>query len=71
VGSRRKIVLNRRWDRLELPLPFTRVCLVFGDPIKVPSDLCNGQIRQLASHLTEAITELDDKAQDLVLGNGG
>lgn len=71
MGSRRKIVLNGRWDRLELPLPFTRVCLVFGDPIKVPPDLCNGQIRQLASHLTEAITELDDKAQDLVLGNGG
>jgi len=71
VGSCWKIVLNRRWDRMELPLPFTRVCLVFGDPMKVPPGLRNGQIRQLAGHLTEAITELDDKAQKLAFGNGG
>lgn len=71
VGSRRKIVLNKRWDRMELPLPFTRVCLIFGKPIKVPPDLSNAQIRQLAGHLTKAITELDDMAQDLALGNKG
>jgi lysophospholipid acyltransferase (LPLAT)-like uncharacterized protein len=71
VGSSRKIVLNGRWDRMEFPLPFTRVYLVFGQPIKVPPDLRNEQIRQCAGHLAEAITELDDKAQKLALGSGG
>ena len=71
AGSRRKIVLNRRWDRMELPLPFTTVCLSFGKPIKVPPNLRNGQIRQLAGHLAEAITDLGDEAQNIALGNGG
>jgi lysophospholipid acyltransferase (LPLAT)-like uncharacterized protein len=71
VGSHRKIVSYKRWDRMELPLPFTRVCLVFGKAIKVPPDLRNGQIRQLAGHLAEAMTELDDEAQKLALGKSG
>lgn len=71
VGSSRKIILNKRWDRMELPLPFTKVCMVFGKPIKVPPNLRSGQIRQLAGHLAKAITDLDDKAQKIALGNGG
>ncbi len=71
VGSHRKIVLNKRWDRMELPMPFTRVCLVFGKPLKVPSNLRNRQIRQLAGHLAEAIGELDAEAQTMAHENGG
>jgi len=70
VGSRRKIVLNKRWDRMELPLPFTRVCLIFGEPIKVPPNLYNGQIRQLAGYLNEVIEYLDAEAQNMALRNG-
>ncbi len=70
VGIRWKIVLNKRWDRMEIPLPFTTVCLVFGKPIKVPPNLRNGQIRQLADHLAKAITTLGDEAQNMACGNG-
>lgn len=70
VGIRWKIVLNKRWDRMEIPLPFTMVCLVFGKPIKVPPNLRNGQIRQLADHLAKAITTLGDEAQNMACGNG-
>ena len=70
VGSRRKLVLNKRWDRMELPLPFTRVCLVFGKPIKVPSKLPDRQIEELAGHLAGTISYLDDKAENIVLRQG-
>jgi len=39
VSSHRKIVLNKRWDRLEIPLPFTKVCLVIGEPTEIPPAL--------------------------------
>jgi lysophospholipid acyltransferase (LPLAT)-like uncharacterized protein len=69
VGIRWKIVLHKRWDWMELPIPFTTICLAFGKPIKVPPKLSKGQARQWADHLTEAITILDGKAQDLACGN--
>lgn len=66
VDSRRKIVLHRRWDRMEIPLPFTTVHLVFGEPIEVPSSLRNGQIRELSEHLAREISKLDERAKELV-----
>lgn len=70
VGSRRKLVLNKRWDRMELPLPFTKVCLAFGEPIKVPLSLPDRQIRELAGHLAGAIADLDEKAENIVSSQG-
>lgn len=32
-ASRRKIVLRRSWDSFEIPLPFSRVAVVFGTPV--------------------------------------
>ncbi len=66
VGSRRKIALNKRWDRMEIPLPFTKVCLVIGEPIKVPPALRPMQIQNWADNLAEAIAQLDKKAEDMV-----
>lgn len=34
----RRIAFNRAWDQAKLPLPFSRVALVLGDPIRVASD---------------------------------
>lgn len=66
VDSRRKIVLNKRWDRMEIPLPFTTVCLAFGKPIKVPPKLRNGQVRVWADNLAEAISQLNKNAENMV-----
>jgi lysophospholipid acyltransferase (LPLAT)-like uncharacterized protein len=71
VGSRRKLVLNNRWDRMELPLPFATICLSFGKPIKVPPNLRHKQIREWADHLAEAIETLGDEAQNMACGNEG
>jgi lysophospholipid acyltransferase (LPLAT)-like uncharacterized protein len=71
VGSRRKIVCNRRWDRIEIPLPFTKVCLAFGEPIQVPSRLRPGQIRTYMNKLAETIAQLDEKAEKIVRESDG
>ena len=67
VGIRWKIVLDKRWDRMELPIPFTTICLAFGKPIKVPPKLRKRQVRQWTDLLEETITMLDGKAQDMAL----
>jgi len=69
LDSRRKVVFNKRWDRMEIPLPFTTVCLVFGEPIKVPPELHSGQVKNLADKLAEAISQLDTKAGNMVHRN--
>ena len=66
LDSRWKIVLNKRWDRMMLPLPFTKIYLVFGEPIKMTTELHHEQVRVLADNLAEAITKLDKKAKDMV-----
>jgi len=66
VDSRRKMVIIKRWDRMEIPLPFTKICLVFGEPIKVPSEIRPGQVRAWADNLAKAIAQLDKKAENMV-----
>ena len=34
----RRIILSRAWDRLQIPMPFCRVDVYFGDPIDVAED---------------------------------
>lgn len=66
VDSRRKMVWNKRWDRMEIPLPFATVGLVLGEPIQVPPGLQKEQIRDWANHLSEVLTKLDQEAEDRV-----
>jgi len=51
-GAKRRIVFNS-WDRYFLPVPFTKVAVLYGDPLFVPadadSDTCE-HIRQAIEH---------------------
>jgi len=69
VGSSRAAVLKKRWDRMEIPLPFATVCLSFGKPIKVPARISKGQTREWADHFSEAITTLGEEARNLACGS--
>ena len=66
------MVLKKRWDRMEIPLPFARIGLVFGVPIKVPSEISAGQVQvsKWSGKLAKAITRLDRKAENMVYNNG-
>jgi lysophospholipid acyltransferase (LPLAT)-like uncharacterized protein len=66
IAGRRKIMFEKRWDRMEIPLPFTMVSLVIGDPIDVLPALRYNQIRDATNHLTDAITKLDLKAECMI-----
>lgn len=65
VDSRLKMVINKRWDRMEIPLPFTKICLVFGEPIKVPPEIPPKKLRAWADNLAKAIAQLDKTAENM------
>ncbi|MCK5353385.1 DUF374 domain-containing protein [bacterium] len=66
VEARRKFVLNKRWDLLEIPFPFTRVCLVIGEPIAAPDLLGTEGIATGSRKLGHALESLDARAAGMV-----
>lgn len=51
----------RSWDRFVIPKPFARVAVVFGEPVRVPSDSPDDQLEALATTLRDRLlaAELD------------
>jgi len=66
VAARHAWQLNRRWDRLLLPLPFTRVGLVISEPIRLPRELDKTMAARQAEMLQEAMEQCTLSAQNLV-----
>ena len=57
-ASRRKLRF-KSWDRFQLPLPFTRCDIVYGEPLQVPRKLDEAErdkIREELKHRLEAIS---------------
>lgn len=66
VASRRKRVLIRRWDRMEIPRLFTRVCLVVGEAIEIPAGLSKEEIGPWIRRFREALEAADRRAEKMV-----
>jgi len=64
-ASRHKWVEARRWDRMERPLPFTRVALVLGGPLRVPRELPHREVAGWAERLAKALEAADRRAREL------
>ena len=66
VDAHSKYILKNRWDLLEIPYPFTRVCLVIGEPITVPAALGRAGITARSENLGQTLERLDEKAARLI-----
>lgn len=66
VAARHAWHLNRRWDRMLLPLPFTRVGLVLGEPISLPSMMDKSMAARQAEILQNAMQQCTLAAQHLI-----
>lgn len=47
--------ISKAWDGYIIPKPFSRVCLRWGEPIHVPPDLSDEQVRAYAEQLERAL----------------
>jgi hypothetical protein len=52
----------RTWDRLLVPLPFSRVAVVLGDPYTVPSEGGSEELEEQRRELEDRLHELGREA---------
>ncbi|MEW6518609.1 MAG: lysophospholipid acyltransferase family protein [Thermodesulfobacteriota bacterium] len=52
----------RSWDRTAIPLPFARVVLWYGEPIRVPRELPSEELEEYRLRLEQALDELYEKS---------
>ncbi|MFT5008503.1 MAG: lysophospholipid acyltransferase (LPLAT)-like uncharacterized protein [Reinekea sp.] len=66
VASNHKFVFSKRWDALEIPLPFSQVTLLFGTPVSVPPDLNSMQLEQWRLQLEQDLLAVDRRVERVV-----
>ncbi|WP_320823942.1 hypothetical protein [Reinekea sp.] len=66
VASKHKFVLSRRWDAMEIPMPFSRVTLLFGPPVTVPNQLNTVQLEHWRKQLEDGLVAVDQRVERLV-----
>lgn len=72
-AARRTHVLAQRWDKMEMPKLFSRVCTVVGEPIEIPKPLSEAAVHDWSERLHEVLEEIDARAArhvQLREGNG-
>ena len=62
--SRRKVLST--WDRLIVPLPFSKGACVWGEPISVPRNSNDEDQQRFIQHLEESLIAVSNRADDLV-----
>lgn len=66
AAARRKWVMERRWDKREIPKLFTRVAVTVGEPISVPARLASADVRELKTRIHDELEALDRRATEKV-----
>lgn len=62
VRMQRATVLNKSWDRFRVPHPFSRVRIVFGEPVMIPTSANREQIEKLVNITTKHLNTLGGDA---------
>lgn len=62
-SANRTLTLRDSWDKMILPLPWSRVCIAFGDPIHIPANTKKNEIeryrRMVEERLNTMMAEVD------------
>lgn len=63
TASAWRLVSKKRWDRYTIPLPFTRVVILVGEPMSVPGDTDPSCLEQLRERLEDRLAALNAQAE--------
>lgn len=53
----------RTWDRFILPLPFARIVIAVGEPVKTPRVLAQPEMQQMQNEMSATLRRLFEQAQ--------
>jgi len=68
VGMRRCLVLKDRWDKFKIPMPFTKVVAICGEPFEWSHQLDEASLKKDCLRLEQALQDLTRKAEELAKG---
>ena len=68
-GFSRRVVLPN-WDDFALPLPFSRVAMVIGEPIEPGHELTDEEMERLTAEMEATLDRLCFRANELLDGKG-
>lgn len=63
ICMKRKITLFWRWDKYEIPLPFSRVVFTFGEPFEIPAELEVAELEKKTRELKEKLNKINQTAK--------
>lgn len=67
VAAQPKIVMRRRWDKMEIPLPFSRVLFGVGKPFKIPPDVQPDAIEAWMETIRKNIEKTDHMVDNVLI----
>jgi len=62
AGSVGRRIVLKTWDKLIIPLPFSRGAMIWGDPIAVPRDADETQMADLRRRLEDEVNRVSAEA---------
>lgn len=67
VNAQHKIVMKKRWDKMEFPLPFSRVLLGVGQSFKIPAEMQPDEFKTWTDKIQKHIEKIDQTIDQLLL----
>jgi lysophospholipid acyltransferase (LPLAT)-like uncharacterized protein len=63
-GAKRRIVFNS-WDRYFLPVPFTKIAVLYGEPIFVPPDADSNACERIRQSVERRLNRMADRCDTM------
>jgi len=57
-SANRTLTIRNSWDKMVLPLPWSRVCVAFGDPIHIPRDITKREMERYRQMVEEWLNSM-------------
>lgn len=67
VWYSKKIIFKSRWDKYQLPLPFSKCVLIMGEPFPIPEKLNDQIIKEKIEELSQVVDDLMSQAKEMGL----
>ena len=60
-SGNRVITFPKAWDKTILPKPFSRMTIIFGEPVSIPAEMTDEEMEALRLRLEDELNRLTDK----------
>ena len=64
-SGNRLITFPKAWDKTILPKPFSRITIIFGEPVPIPADLDHSELETIRQNLEDRLNHLTDEVDSI------